>query len=418
MTAIFEMGKRDYPPAPETPAGPRRRPPSPRRRRQLLGAIGLFLVLAIIGLVVLAYDQVFSPGVSATVLAPRAGLLMDTGADVTLDGVTVGRVTSITAVGTSQARLGISLDPGQVSYIPANVRAQIDAPSVFGPKFLNLVRPARTVAQHVQAGQVIEPAQVSTEIDTVFANLVGVLNSVHPAKLSATLGAISTALNGRGARLGDFIGQLDGYLREFNPSLPALGNDLSVAPAVAGAYASAAPDLLKTLGSLRVTSGTLVSQQAQFDAFLVNVSGFSGNAQSFLASNESGLTRTLSTLLPTSNLLAYYSPEFPCLFASAEQINKISITDNIVLNTAIVPGSSLYQNPANLPEVKAASGPSCYGGPLTKAEAAKWGRVDFNDGTANFFSKNEALTPGNPPLAVQLFGPSAAAATAAAKKGR
>jgi phospholipid/cholesterol/gamma-HCH transport system substrate-binding protein len=355
--------------------------------------------------------------VSATVLAPRAGLLMENGADVTLDGVTVGRVTSIVPVGDSQARIGISLDPSQTGYIPSNIQAQIDAPSVFGPKFLNLVPPVQADAQRVQAGQVIESAQVSTEVDTVFASLVGVLNSVHPAKLSATLGALSTALNGRGAQLGNFIGQLDDYLKKFNPSLPQLGTDLSLAPTVANAYASAAPDLIKTLDNLRVTSGTLVGQQAQFDAFLVDVTGFAGNTQSFLSSNESSLTKTLSTLLPTENLLAYYSPEFSCLFAGAEQINKISITDNIVLNTAIVPGSSTYQNPSNLPVVKASSGPSCYGGPLTKATAAKWGRVDFNDGTQNFFSTNEGLTLGNLPLANQLFGPAASQATAAAKKG-
>jgi phospholipid/cholesterol/gamma-HCH transport system substrate-binding protein len=401
-----------------TAPGGRRHRMGERRHRQLLGAIGLLVVAAIIGMVILTYDQVFSPGVSATVLSPRAGLLMNTGADVTLDGVTVGRVTSITPVGDYQARLGISLDPGQVGYIPANVQAQIDAPSVFGPKFLNLVPPARPAAQHVQAGQVIEPAAVSTEIDTVFASLVSVLNSVHPAKLAATLGAISTALNGRGAQLGNFIAQLDDYLHEFNPSLPALGQDLSLAPTVANAYAAAAPDLIKTLDNLRVTSGTLVGQQAQFDAFLVDLTGFAGNARGFLADNESSLTRTLATLLPTQNLLAYYSPEFPCLFASAEQINEISITDSIVLNTATVPGSSPYHNPSNLPEVRAASGPGCYGGPLTKAAAAKWGRMDFNDGTANFFSRNESLALGNPPLAVQLFGPSAAsAATAAARKG-
>jgi phospholipid/cholesterol/gamma-HCH transport system substrate-binding protein len=415
MTVMSERGKRG--PLPET-ARPRRRPMRPRQRRQLLGAIGLLVVAAIIATVIAAYEQVFSPGVSATVLAPRAGLLMENGADVTLDGVTVGRVTSIAPVGDSEARIGISLDPSQTTYIPSNIQAQIDAPSVFGPKFVNLVPPAHADAMRVQAGQVIEQAQVSTEVDTVFASLVGVLNSVHPAKLSATLGALSTALNGRGAQLGNFIGQLDDYLKKFNPTLPQLGTDLSLAPTVANAYAGAAPDLIKTLDNLRVTSGTLVGQQAQFDAFLVDVTGFAGNTQSFLSSNEASLTKTLSTLLPTENLLAYYSPEYSCLFAGAEQINKISITDNIVLNTALVPGSNTYQNPSNLPEVNATGAPSCYGGPLTKATAANWGRVNFNDGTQNFFSTNEGLSLGNLPLAQQLFGSAASSATAAAKKGQ
>ena len=415
MTVLFDNDERGGRPKADKPK--LQRPPMhPRVRRQLLGAIGLLTVLAVIGGVILAYQQVFTPGLSATVLSPRAGLLMEKGADVTLQGVTVGRVTSITPVGDSQARIGISIEPGQTTYIPSNVQAEIDSPTVFGPKFLNLVPPSQPATQSIQSGQVIEQAHVATEIDTVFSNLVTVLNTVHPAKVDATLGAISTALNGRGAKLGNFIGQMNSYLREFNPSLPAMGNDLAIAPQVANAYAAATPDLMRTLDNVRVTSGTLTSQQAQFDAFLVNLSGFAGNAQSFLANNETGLTRTLATLLPTSRLLDYYSPEIPCLSASAEQINKLTITNNMVLNSAIVPGEKQYANPTDLPTVNAASGPSCYGGPLTKASAANWGHIGFNDGTQNFFSGNQGLTP-NLSLAQQLFGSNAPAASAAAKKG-
>ncbi|MGH3166211.1 MAG: MCE family protein, partial [Trebonia sp.] len=219
MSVIFELDKRGELP-PEDVPGPRRERLSPRRRRQLLGATSLVVFAAIVAMVVLAYNQVFSPGVPATVVSAEAGLLMQPGADVTLDGVTIGRVTSITPAG-NQARIGISIDPSQVGYIPRNVQAQILMPTVFGPKYLNLVLPAHPVLARMQAGQVIEPTATATEIDTVFATLVSVLDSVHPAKLSATLGAISTALQGRGHEIGNFIVQLNSYLKEFNPSLPA-----------------------------------------------------------------------------------------------------------------------------------------------------------------------------------------------------
>lgn len=409
MTVIFELGRRGELPPEEIP-GPRRRPLlRPRQRRQVLGGISLVVVAAIVAAVILAYNQVFSPGVPATVVSAQAGLLMQTGADVTLDGVTIGRVTSITPAG-NQARIGISIDPGQVAYLPANVQAQILMPTVFGPKYLNLVLPAHPAAQRLQAGQIIEPTATATEIDTVFANLVSVLDSVDPAKLSATLGAISTALQGRGQEIGNFVVQLNTYLKEFNPALPAVGTDLATIPQVANTYTAAAPDLIKTLDNLRVTSGTIVSQQAQFDALLVDLSGFSGNAQGFLSSNEKGLVGTLATLLPTANLVAYYSPEFPCLFASINQINKISITDNINLNTAIIPGSKPYAYPSSLPVVGASGAPSCYGGPLTPATAATWPRLSFDDGTANV--SGDSLSPGT--LAINLFGSSGAAAASRA----
>lgn len=413
---VLETDKRGGRPKANMPK-PVRRPMNPRARRQLLGAIGLLAVLAIIGGVILTFEQVFTPGVTATVLSPRAGLLMEKGADVTLDGVTVGQVTSVDPVGDSQARLGIKIQPGQQQYIPANVTASIDAPSVFGPKFVNLTAPKQASTQDIQAGQVINQVQVSPEIDTVFSNLVGVLDSVHPAKVAATLGAISTALNGQGAKLGNFIGQFNSYLQQFDPSLPALGNDLAVAPSVANAWSIATPDMLKTLDNLRVTSGTLTSQQAQFDAFLVNISGFAGNSQSFLASNEAGLTKTLSTLLPTTQLLDSYSPEISCLAASAEEINQLTTSNALTLNTAIVPGAKEYSNPGNLPAVGAKSPANCYGGPLTKQTAASWNGMRFDDGSGTAGASSGGPVGLNTNLAQDLFGSNAAAASAAAKKG-
>lgn len=167
-----------------------------------------------------------------------------------------------------------------------------------------------------------------------------------------------------------------------------------------------------------MTSGTLTANQAQFDAFLVDVSGFSGNAQNFLSENQQALPSTLASLLPTSQLLDEYSPEYQCLFASINQVNKLDKTNDIILNTALVPGATQYKNPDNLPVVGADSGPSCYGGPLTQQSQASYGRQTFDDGTQNYWSGDTGIALNSEPLANQLFGtPDADAATAAAKKG-
>ena len=407
---------------------------SGRRRRQLLGLAGLGTVAVIIAGVIAAYDQVFAPGVPATVIANEAGLLMKPGASVTLYGADVGHVTSVTSDG-SDARLGISIDPGEIANIPADVQASIQAPTLFGPKYLSLVVPHQPPAQSVtqpatqstaqstalsatprlRAGQVIEPTAEPTEIGTVFESLVQVLSSVDPSKLSATLGAMSTALSGNGGQIGSFVSQLDSYLREFNPSLPAVTSDLTQAPSVLRTYATAAPDLVATLGNLRPASRTLVSEQAQFDAFLLDLTGFSERTSGFLRENGGALAGTLRTLAPVTGMLAYYSPEIPCLLASANEENGLGDPSlRIRMSAAIVPGKRPYTYPANLPSVSASGPPSCYGGPLTRQQAATWNLVTFNDGTgSNFFSggaSGDNLTTGSPPLAVQLFGPSAASA--------
>lgn len=407
---------------------PRGRAPASRRdsrrrlKRQLYGAGGIAAVAALIGGTIAAYAQVFTPSVPATVLTARTGLLMTPGASVTLYGADVGSVTSVTPDG-DQARIGITVTPGQVRNIPSNVRASIQAPTVFGPKFLSLEVPATETARRLQANQLIEPTQTPTEIDTVFANLVTVLNSLHPAKLDATLGAISTALQGQGKQLGDFMVQLNTYLKELDPSLPALSNDLKTASPVLQTYNTAAPDLLATLGNLRTTSKTLVSQQAQFDALLMDLTGFSGRAQGFLDDNGTSLEKTLATLAPVTGELAYYAPEFPCAMASADLENTFhnGKERRMAMNATFSPSMKPYTYPADLPEVKATGKPSCYGGPLTPATAKNYPLYTFGGtGATNEMTGSQSLTPGNPPLTIQgLFGNQGlAAAGDAAKKGK
>lgn len=403
------------------PARAGRREARRRRKRQLYGLTGIGVVAAVIAGTVAAYAQVFTPAVPATVLTGRAGLLMTPGASVTLYGADIGSVTSVTPDG-DQARIGISVAPGQVSNIPSNVQASIQAPTVFGPKYLSLEVPAAETARRLQSGQIIEPTQTPTEIDTVFGNLVTVLGSLHPAKLDATLGAISTALQGQGTQLGQFMVQLNDYLKELNPSLPALSNDLKTASPVFQTFTTAAPDLIATLGNLRTTSKTLVTQQAQFDALLLDLTGFSGTARNFLGANGTSLERTLSTLAPVTGLLSYYSPEFPCLTASADEENSFNDgkDHHMAMNATFSPSMKPYTYPQDLPEVQATGKPSCYGGPLTPATARNYPLYTFNGtGASGEVTGSQSLKLGDPPLTQQLLGSEGAAvANSAARKGK
>ena len=78
--------------------------------------------------------------------------------------------------------LKLEIDPDQIKYIPANVEAQIRATTVFGAKFVDLVYPDNPSPQRLAAGQVLKSRNVSTEVNTVFQNVVAVLNrSTRPS---------------------------------------------------------------------------------------------------------------------------------------------------------------------------------------------------------------------------------------------
>ena len=122
----------------------------------------------------------FRSYVPVTLTAERSGLVMDSGAKVMMRGVQVGRVSQIgDKNGTS---LKLEIDPDQIRYIPANVEAQISATTAFGAKFVDLVDTANPSRTRLSAGAVLHSKNVSTEINTVFENVVDLLDMIDPLK--------------------------------------------------------------------------------------------------------------------------------------------------------------------------------------------------------------------------------------------
>lgn len=375
-------------------------------RYKLFGLLGVCALGLSVFVVVAGYTQLFVPVVRAEVLADRSGLLLDRKADVTLHGITVGEARDIRSVD-GKAVIDIAIDTEYVHAIPDNVTAQIIAPTVFGAKFVDLVPPPEPSGQTVQEGAVIQATQVSTETNSVFDNLMALLTAVKPAKLNATLGAVATALRGRGSDLGQFVTDLNTYLTSFNPTLPAVDQDLRSLPDVAGTYADVAPDLLSIVDNTSTLSNTLQEKEAGLNALLLSVTRVSETGNGLLTDSGGQLVNALETLRPTTQLLAYYAPEFPCVFATANKMRTGSAQvvggqyNGIHGNIAFLPGQPGYQKGLDDPTTAARNPPTCY---PTQPHGP---HIFFDDGTTtvDFYRETtEVVTPLE--LARKMLGPS------------
>src|ERR687893_305852 len=163
------------------------------------------ILFAVIGLLVFSTTSLFfgafTPSVPVTLTSQRAGLVMEEGAKVKMRGVLVGRVSSVQG-GNDPVRLRLELLPDQLKYIPANVVAEIRATTAFGAKYVDLIYPDNPSQHRLSAGAVIPSRNVSTEVNTVFQNLVSVLDKIDPTKLNAVLTALAEGLRGQGERIG------------------------------------------------------------------------------------------------------------------------------------------------------------------------------------------------------------------------
>lgn len=390
-----------------------------RPAKQVLGLVLIVAIVAAVVLVVLEYNNKLSPGVRATVVADRSGLGMVPDAPVTLRGITVGHVRDI-ALRDGRAAIGVAFDADKVRYIASNVTAQITQPTLFGAKGIDLIAPASPASARIAEGGVIQTDAIVTEGNSVLEHLNTVLTKVDVPKLSSGLGALSTALQGRGAKLGDVITQVNTYLKDFNPSLPQLNDDLASAATVTNIYADFTPDLVDVLGNLTVTSNTVVDQKDQLHTLFTRTTTTADNVRTLLEDNKKDLHRALDVLDPTTALLARYSPEFPCLFTSLNQfrIDFQQVSGGVVPGvrtwSEFVPASDGYRYPRDLPKVgKIRTKPSCFGGPIDPKDVP-FPHVIFDDGWGGFV-QNDGLTVNNPlptapaalpsPLAAPLASP-------------
>jgi phospholipid/cholesterol/gamma-HCH transport system substrate-binding protein len=377
-------------------------------RHRLLGVAAVLVIAGLAAATAGSFAQVFTPSVDVAVLTDRSGLLLDPGSDVTVRGIVVGQVRRVEPDG-DEARLAVALDPDMVDTVPADSTANITAPTVFGAKYVDL---SPGTAAPIAAGDTLRAGSVSTEGNTVLGGLYTLLSSVDVAQLNSALGALSTALDGRGRQLGETAVQFDRYLSDLQPSLPALTRDLREGGAVADNLADAAPDLLRVLDNLSVTSGTLVDERPALNGVLRDLVVASDDTRGLLEENGDSLVETLDTLAPTSAFAARYSPMFPCLFASANQVRKDlepalgGYYPGLNTFTTLQLGSKGYRYPDDLPRIDDSVGPTCFGGPLhQKPGDTPFPHVNFDDGISAYDRNPRNTTEvQNDPLPILLFG--------------
>ncbi|MFC9894837.1 MCE family protein [Nocardia sp. NPDC127579] len=330
---------------------------------------GAALILFLVGLLALAltlYSGRLDATAEVVVETPRSGLVLNPGARVTFRGVEIGRVAAVDRVG-GRVRLRLAVRPEQLRRVPAEARADIRSTTVFGAKYVNLVAPERSSRDSMRPGAVLRADAVTVEVNTVFEHLSALLAAVDPVHLNATFAALGAALEGRGERFGDLLARSDAYLRELNPSLPALRRDSSAAAQVGTLYAETVTDLLRTTTNAIVLAGTVVERQADLDALLVTLIGLSATTSAVLRENEQPLTATLDLLRPTTTLLGTYSPVLFCVVTGlAETLPRADpfiggALPGAVFRAGFQFGSRPYQYPDDLPKVNATGGPNCHG---------------------------------------------------------
>lgn len=325
----------------------------------------LFLLLLIAVALWLTYSLFFGTFKShetVTLTSDRAGLVMETNSKVKLRGVQVGRVSAIEG-GSEPVALKLEIDKDKIGHIPGNIEAQIRATTVFGAKYVDLVYPSDPKGQ-LQAGQTIRSRNVTVEANTVFQNVVALIDRVDIAKLNSTLSALADGVRGLGPQIGEATTAANQVLLELNPRSDTIAEDWRTLKRFNDTYSAAAGDIVSVLDSLSTTSTTISDRATQLDTLLMSTIGLSNSGISLLAPNQANLIKAINVLRPTTDLLYKYSPEYTCLLTGAKTLLDTGGYEGpggngrtLVLDVGLSLGDDPYHYPDNLPVIGAKGGP-------------------------------------------------------------
>jgi phospholipid/cholesterol/gamma-HCH transport system substrate-binding protein len=415
-------------------------------------AVLVATTVGLIGLSVALFAGKLTPSVPVVLTSDRAGLVMYQGARVKMRGVEVGKVGTITGQGPG-VRLTLDIDPDQIKYIPANVGAQIKATTAFGTKYVDLIYPDDPSTDRLARGQVLQSRNVSSEVNTVFQDLVDVLDQVDPKKLNSVLSALAEAVRGQGQRIGEATTAANEVLIAYNERMDTIQQDWRSFKAFNDAYNGAADDIVAILDAATTTSATITSHESNLDALLLNTIGLSRSGIDLIGPNAGNFVSGINELQPTTDLLLKYNPEYTCLLVGAKRFIDDGGREtrggngySLIVDSGLLFGDDPYRFPDNLPIVAAKGGPggkpSCGSLPDVKKNFpvrqlitnTGWGTgldVRPNPGIghpwfANYFPATRAVPefpyflgvgppaigpipyPGAPPYGAPLYGPDGA----------
>jgi phospholipid/cholesterol/gamma-HCH transport system substrate-binding protein len=310
----------------------------------LLGVGYLALAALLVVVAMLAYNKTFVDRADLTLQTGTIGNALQKGSDVKLHGVPVGTVTKVeTADGGATLTLGIK--PSTLDELPVGTTARLLPKTLFGERFVSLVTPDDGAgAETLAAGGTIhqDVSDESVELEQVFDELLPLLQSINPDKLSASLGELATMLRGQGRAIGDDLAAWSDYLEKLNPKVPTMTDDLARLASVAGTYDEALPDLLSALDTMTTTSATLVDQRTELSEVYATVIDSADASRGWVTKNQDTIEVLADESRTALEAAAPYAREFPCLFDAARRF--IPVMDKTLGEGTTEPGIHVTLN--------------------------------------------------------------------------
>ena len=259
-------------------------------RRGLLVLVGLALVAVLVSL---RSNGTFGTSPHVTAVVADAGGALRKGSDVKMNGVLVGKVSSVERDESGGVEIEMEMSESDLDHVPSNVVARILPATVFGTTFVDLVVHGAPAEDNLEVGSQVpaDTTQETLEFQQALDDIDRLVKALGPAELASAIGSASQALQGRGDQLAANVSALNSYLGRLNPRMPAVRADLQALATSMDVIDDVAPDLLDATEDALVFTNSLIHQEAALTTLLTGGIDLAGASTEFLSANQQRLVR-------------------------------------------------------------------------------------------------------------------------------
>lgn len=354
-----------------------------------------------------AYAQAFTPTETVTLLTDRSGLLMESGSDVKVAGVVVGKVDTVQRT-EEGVELSLAMKPDQLASIPVNAMAVIEPTTLFGRKFVTLVPPEQP-DRSLEPGDVIDSSVTTVEMNDLFSAVDGVLDVIDPTEVNTALTQLASAADGRGQTFGRLVDSTSAFLTDLEPVIPALTRDITKVADNADIWAEVSSDYLGALERITTTGQTIIDRESDVAAFLQGLTSLGDRGDGFLQTAGEPIVGAANDTRSTLQLFEEKSPALGCFLYGLDTTRQYleptlgGTRPGFNVASTILYGDPPYRYPDNLPRNSADGPPDCY--EETYLGGQRPAQTDFADGSDAYHREMSLAELARSPLWQLLYGP-------------
>ncbi|NDK88501.1 MCE family protein [Gordonia desulfuricans] len=284
-------------------------------RRRLLGIAFLVVVALFFTLTIMKFNKSFTDFTTVTLTTDAIGNALPANADVKARGVVVGEVRSVEPSPDGTVDVELGLNPSMAAQLPTSTTARILPKTLFGERYVDLQVPT-TGGPGLSDGDTIvtDKSGNAKEVQELFDKLLPVLQAIPPQDLNVTLTALSSALQGRGEKLGATVEDLNTIFSNVDDNMSALQGTVRGLASFSQTYSEALPDVIDALDNLRITTNTINERQNDFRTLISTVGVAATDTTGWLQRNGDNLVDLFVDSEQLLTGLAKQSPTFVCTF--------------------------------------------------------------------------------------------------------